>query len=84
MSLDGQALDGSASRLATARYDRGSAGGNGSENLASVARRFRLAMIFKIPVGYEDEKGFHRGAPRLHQTVTLFGPEKIENDTYQF
>jgi hypothetical protein len=84
MSLYGQALEGSASRLATARYAGGSASGNGSENLIHIARQFRLAMIFKIPVGYQDEKGFHRGAPRIQKPVSEIGPKEVEKYTYRF
>jgi hypothetical protein len=84
MNFDGQASNGSASVMATARYDRGPAGANASDSLMSIARQFRLAMIFKIPVGYQDKKGFHRGQPRVEKTAPVFEPEEIKTNTYQF
>jgi hypothetical protein len=42
----------------------------GSQFLAGIIARLRHAMRFQIPVGYQDETGFHFGAPgELNRTV---------------
>jgi len=53
----------SATRSATARLDRGFTGGESGEALEHAAAQFRAAIFFPIPEGYEDEAGFHFGAP---------------------
>jgi hypothetical protein len=73
----GKASETSASRLATARYDdRESAGGGASEALSRIASALKLARVLRVPVGYEDETGFHCGAPQLGETSPVLGPEK--------
>lgn len=46
---------------ATARVDREFAGWNRKHRLRQIAGRIRLAIISRIPVGFEDEAGFHLG-----------------------
>jgi hypothetical protein len=86
MNLDAQALNEGASRLATARYDRESANQDAG-GTARAGHPLRLAMIFKIPVGYQDEAGFHQGEPRVQKTAPWFEPEAENTErtnTYQF
>lgn len=84
MSLGCQVSEERSSRLATARSDRESAVRNGSDSLNQAARQFRLAMIFQIPVGYEDDTGFHRGVQRVQEAVPDSPPEMILTDKYEF
>jgi hypothetical protein len=66
MSLSRKALAHFAGRLATARYDRGgSSGESGAGSLNRPAKAFSLATILQVPVGYEDELGFHCGQPQV-------------------
>jgi len=67
----GKASETSTSRLATARYDhRESAGKSVAESLGRIASRFGMAMVLRVPVGYEDATGFHCGTPQGGE----FGP----------
>jgi len=50
-----------ANHLATARADRGPEVQASSDWLDRIARQVRAAMIFQIPVGFQDEAGFHCG-----------------------
>jgi hypothetical protein len=84
MKLGGQASENSASRLATARYDCESAGQSGSEELARRGHTTRLATILEIPVGYQDETGFHCGEPRLDENHLFFEQKINITSTYQF
>ena len=45
----------------TARLDRGFAGQERNRWLRQVAGNLRLAINRRIPVGFEDETGFHLG-----------------------
>jgi len=74
MNVSGQA-DASASRVATARFDRESTNGTGSVSWFRSSKAFRLTTIFKIPVGYEDETGFHKGEPSFQANSLVFQPE---------
>ncbi len=72
----GKALETSAKRLATARYDgRESAGKSVSEGLSRIASAIKVAAILRVPVGYEDELGFHCGQPQAQETGPVIGPE---------
>jgi hypothetical protein len=71
MKLSGHEWETSASRMATARYDcepisRSSSGGS-------------LTMILRIPLGYEDEAGFHCGEPQVNATAPAHESENIAN-----
>ena len=69
MSLGRKALEKIASRLATARYDnRESTEESRSESLNRPAKAFSLAAILQVPVGYQDELGFHCGQPQVGAT----------------
>ena len=66
MSLARKALDGLTSRLASAQGDeRESAGELGSFSLGRVAERLGLTTWWQVPVGYQDERGFHPGPPPM-------------------
>jgi hypothetical protein len=39
----------------------------GMKRLAKIIARWRAAVSFKVPVGYQDETGFHYGAPPVPQ-----------------
>jgi hypothetical protein len=41
-------------------------------------------MIFKVPVGYQDESGFHLGVKRTQLTAPAPQLENAEAVTYQF
>jgi hypothetical protein len=84
MNLSGQAIKSGASQMATARYDCGSARPAAPRRLARSGHPLRLAMILQIPIGYEDETGFHRGEPRVQQTPPVFESEELNKDTYKF
>jgi len=51
-------------RLVPERFDRTAALPDAAQWLARVATQVRLAVIAPIPVGFEDEAGFHYGMPR--------------------
>ena len=42
--------------------------------LRQAAERFRLAITLQIPVGYQDETGFHYGQPHGH------GPQQTDDE----
>jgi hypothetical protein len=63
MNIGCQISEESASRLATARLDRAPAAYDDADWLDRAATQFRLAMTLQIPVGFEDEAGFHYGVP---------------------
>jgi hypothetical protein len=70
MSLGRKALAHLASRLATARCDqRESADASSGESPNRPAKRFGLATLLQVPVGYEDELGFHCGQPQVETAV---------------
>jgi hypothetical protein len=62
--------------------DRKSASGEAAETLGQTTGSFRLAMILQIPVGYQDESGFHRGEPR--GTETGSDSEQLGSNIYYF
>ena len=81
MSL-GKASENHASPLATARYDaRESAGVSDSASASQTASRFGLASILQVPVGYEDETGFHCGEPQFEDTAPVIDPEQFSSST---
>lgn len=46
---------------ATARLDREFTGWEGKSWLRQFAGKIHLAIVWRIPVGFEDETGFHLG-----------------------
>ena len=61
MMTSSQILGNKISAAATARLDREFAGWNRKHWLRQIAGKVRLAIIWQIPVGFEDETGFHLG-----------------------
>lgn len=83
MSLGRKASGEGASRLARARYDdRESTEGKESEARDRNARQSKLATIWQVPVGYQDETGFHCGTTPVDETVHRPGPG--ESNVYYF
>ena len=52
---------------ATARLDRKFAGEDGKEWLRQIRGKIRLAIIRRIPVGFEDDTGFHLGVQQVRK-----------------
>jgi hypothetical protein len=70
MSLSGKVFAHMTSELVSARYDHGeSAGQIGVKRLDRLAKMFTLASLFLVPVGYQDELGFHYGQPQVKSAV---------------
>jgi hypothetical protein len=67
MSIGCQVSEKYANRLATARLDRAPEVRENADWLDRLARQFRLAMTSRIPMGFEDEAGFHFGDEPGHQ-----------------
>jgi hypothetical protein len=61
MITSSQILGNKISAAATARLDREFVGQDRSRWLYQVVRKIRLGVIWRIPVGFEDETGFHLG-----------------------
>jgi hypothetical protein len=84
MNLSVQVMGESAGRMATTRHNREAARQGGFDRPDRRGQSLRLGMIFKIPVGYQDETGFHRGEPRMEKSLPVLDPEKNETNAYQF
>jgi hypothetical protein len=84
MSLGREAAETNLSRLATARYDRKAAEGTKSENHGQSASAFGLASLLRVPVGYEDETGFHCGEPQNPEIPFDNGSDSIRTNIYRF
>jgi hypothetical protein len=69
MSIGCHVSNKSASPLATARADRRPELQASADWLDRLARQFRAAMIFQIPVGFQDEAGFHCGDYQTEEPV---------------
>ena len=81
----GKALKSSASPLATARYDdRETAGKRVSESLSRFASAIKLAAILRVPVGYEDETGFHCGEPQVQKIAQVIDLGQIDLSSCYF
>jgi len=81
----GKARKDPASRLATARYDpRDTTRSGGSESLGPIASVFALAKVLRVPVGYEDETGFHCGEPQVEDIGPLMEPENDDTNRCYF
>jgi hypothetical protein len=57
-----------AARLAKTRDDREPSVQDDADWLDRIAVQFRLARILQVPVGFEDETGFHPGVPWIQET----------------
>jgi hypothetical protein len=55
----------SATQSVTARFDRAVTGQRYGSWLDRAAAQFLAALAFRAPAGYQDETGFHCGAPGL-------------------
>jgi hypothetical protein len=76
MIIGRQASEKRASRLATARFDR--------ESAAPDAASW-LAMTLQIPVGFEDEAGFHCGVQQTQEhRLQASTPENLYTNPHQF
>jgi hypothetical protein len=72
-------------RLATARYDREPAVQNHAAWMERVAAQLRQAITPQVPVGFEDETGFHCGVPWLQETLPPGSAAgNVEANTHQF
>jgi len=81
----GKASKAPASRLATARYDdRGPDGKGVSGKSGRIASVFGLATVLQVPVGYEDETGFHCGEPQQEDIGPIIEPEQNDANRFYF
>jgi hypothetical protein len=72
----------SANQLATARFDRQSAAQGDADSPAQATTQFRLSAILQVPVGYEDETGFHCGQPQVQEILPDSPTENIFTNPY--
>jgi hypothetical protein len=79
MSLGRQASRPNQSKLATGRYDRESKAGSGLESHGAAASGFSWAALLEIPLGYEDDMGFHCGEPQGKMIVPEDGSKANGN-----
>jgi hypothetical protein len=77
VNFNGQLSDRSTSWLTTAQYSGESTDQFGSGDLSRTNYLSRLAEFFVIPVGYQDESGFHHGEQQVEKTVPTFEPEMV-------
>jgi len=84
MILSRKASESTTSQLATARYDRRSAAESGSENPGQTASVFSWAALLQVPVGYEDDTGFHCGEPQVPELPLDTGSGSTSSMTYIF
>jgi hypothetical protein len=82
MSLGRQASESAENRLTTVRVDRTSVLGEAAETPERMTGSFRLATILQIPVGYQDESGFHCGEPCGSQTE--YHPGELGSNIFYF
>jgi hypothetical protein len=54
-------------RLATARLDREFVADNSAGFVGWAAAQFHSTITFRIPVGYQDDTGFHCGIQYRHE-----------------
>jgi len=78
MMIGSQMMPDKISAAATARLDREFAGWDRKHWLRELAGKIRLAVIWQIPVGFEDETGFHLGVQQIPENDRLDeGRERI-------
>ena len=56
---------------ATARLDRKFASRDRKDWLRQIRSKIQLAIIWRIPVGFEDETGFHLGVQQVHEDKAM-------------
>ena len=66
------------SKPAAARYD------SESDAASRNGLRFHLAGFWQVPVGYEDETGFHCGEPQVIASQAVFEQQANVTSTQQF
>jgi hypothetical protein len=79
-----QAAEEHASQLATARLDRQSAASDSADRRDRSAVQSRIAMMLRIPVGYQDETGFHCGVELVQEAHLVSEPENRFSNPYPF
>jgi hypothetical protein len=77
MNVGGEDANENAGRMATARADQSSTSEAKSDWLSRTTGTLRLGTILQVPVGYEDEAGFHCGEPQMEQTLPPADPPVI-------
>jgi hypothetical protein len=64
------------SAAGTARLDRGYASQDRDGWLRQVAGQIRVAIYRRIPVGFEDETGFHFGVQSVRENDRVAGEQE--------
>jgi len=67
MMISSQIMPDRISAAATARLDREFTGWARKNWLRQFAGKIRLAIVWRIPVGFEDETGFHLGVQQRRE-----------------
>lgn len=65
MLIGSQVMPGKMSAATTARLDRELAGCDRKNWLRDLIGKIHVASIWRIPIGFEDETGFHLGAQQV-------------------
>jgi len=85
MSVGGKTMEKDARPLATARVDRESTAGDGNSRIFSrTGISSDWTTIWRIPVGYQDETGFHCGEPPLKEIARVADIEASRTSSYNF
>jgi hypothetical protein len=71
MNFGCQTPDKCAAQTATARLDRELAGSAMGAWFDSAVTKIQVAAFFQVPVGYEDETGFHCGIQHVEPLLPL-------------
>jgi len=82
MNMNGQIAEQGACQMATARLDRSATEGSSRRRIWPAVPS-RIAMLLRIPVGYQDETGFHCGEERVQEALPLSEQEKRFSDPYR-
>ena len=80
-----QVSDKDANRLATARADREPEAQADSGWLHRAASQLPCVIKMEVPVGYEDEDGFHCGEPEVQEyRVSVSQPDSSLTNSHPF